>query len=74
MHHRRGRLITFRVRKAMFAPLIQLASSLASLYQVLIVTGSIFEYARFVDAQRLRQFAFAAKETNSQIKSMKRIR
>jgi hypothetical protein len=50
----------------MFALLRELAgsmdSSLASLCQVLIVTGSIFEYVRFEDDEHLKRFATAARE------------
>jgi len=66
MKRPRGRRVTFRIRKAMFALLRELAgsmdSSLASLCQVLIVIGSIFEYVRFEDDEHLKRFATAARE------------
>ena len=66
MHRRRGRRVTFRIRKAMFAVLVDLASnmdsSLASICQVLIIAGSIFEYVKFEDTEHLTQFASAARD------------
>ena len=49
----------------MFAVLVELASnmgsSLASICQVLIIAGSIFEYVKFEDTEHVRQFATAAR-------------
>ena len=65
MHRRRGRRVTFRIRKAMFAVLVELAnhmdSNLASICQVLIIAGSIFEFVKLEDAEHVRQFASAAQ-------------
>lgn len=65
MNRQRGRRVTFRVRKALFALLSDLAgnmgSTLAGLCQVLVLTGSIFEYIRFEGAQHLEQFASAVR-------------
>jgi len=48
----------------MFAVLVELArrmdSSLATVCQVLIIAGSIFEYEKFEDTDHVRQFASAA--------------
>jgi len=64
MNRRRGRRVTFRIRKALFELFRELAnsidSSLASLCQVLIFVGSIFEYVGFEDVEHLRRFASAA--------------
>ena len=65
MRRRHGRRVSFRIRKAMFAILVELASNmgsnLASICQVLIIVGSIFEYAKLEDIEHLRQFASAAR-------------
>jgi hypothetical protein len=49
----------------MFAVLVELAghmdSSLASICQVLIIAGSIFEFVKLEDAEYVRQFASAAQ-------------
>lgn len=49
----------------MFAVLVELAShmdcSLAIVCQVLIITGSIFEYVRLEDTECVEQFASAAR-------------
>ncbi len=66
MNRRRARRVTFRVRKAMFALLRDLAgsmgSSLAELCQVFILAGSIFEYVRFEDNQYLGRFVTAVRK------------
>jgi len=65
MKRRRGLRVTFLIRGAMFDLVSQLASgmgsSLASLCQVLIVTGSVFEYVKFEDAEHLGEFLSAAR-------------
>jgi hypothetical protein len=65
MKRRRGQRVTFRVRKTMFRFMSDLAgsmgSNLATVCQVFILTGSIFEYVQFEDGQRLGQFASAAR-------------
>ena len=65
MHRRRGRRVTFRIRKAISAVLVELASnmgsSLASICQVLIIAGSIFEFVKLEDSERLREFASVAR-------------
>jgi hypothetical protein len=67
MVRQRGRRVTFRVRKAMFGLLSDLAgsmgSNLAAVCQVFILTGSIFEYIQFEDAERVGQFASAVQRS-----------
>jgi hypothetical protein len=50
----------------MFAVLVELAnhmdSSLATVCQVLIIAGSIFEFVKLEDAEHVRRFASAAQE------------
>ena len=63
MGRRRGRRVTFRIRRAMFAVLVELAnhmdSSLASICQFLIIAGSIFEFVKLEDTEDVRRFASA---------------
>jgi hypothetical protein len=62
---RRGRRVTFRVGKAMFAILDDVAtsmgSSVAEFCQALILTGLIFEYAQFEDTNHLGEFVSAVR-------------
>jgi|SRR5208282_1576595 len=62
---RRGRRVTFRIRKALFRLLFDLADSMETsipeLCKVMILTGSILEYMRFEDDEYLKQFASAAR-------------
>ena len=65
MIRRRGRRVTFRIRKAMFKILSHLADSMETsipeLCKIMILTGSILEYMRFEDEEYLKRFASAAR-------------
>jgi hypothetical protein len=69
MNRRRARRVTFRVRKAMFTLVCDIAdgmgSTLAELCQVMILTGSIFEYVPFENAAHLGEFVSAARMNKS---------
>ena len=72
VNRRRGRRVTFRIRKALFELFSELAngmdSDLASLCQVLIFVGSIFEYVGFEDVEHLRRFGSVASASNAQMR------
>jgi hypothetical protein len=65
LKRRRGRRITFRIRKAMFRLLFDLADSVETnipeLCKIMILMGSILEYMRFEDDEYLKQFVSAAR-------------
>jgi hypothetical protein len=65
MNRRRGRRVTFRLGKAMFALVVDIAgrigSSLAEFCQVLILAESIFEFSRFEHPQDLEQFVSSVR-------------